>query len=186
MECRSGSRHFLRVDSSANLERCCCEATGGSDWGLGQLSVGYAMNAVRHKEENRSGGGGGGGGGANADSRSTRSSQVSISISLSWNRAKYLSQWGGRDIQVDIIAVHCVRVALPVEGGAAGLVRRRSRLVPPLPVRVVRAVDEESLGRRDAARPLDRDGEVDPRVVGRLHGDGAFQVDRANCANDTC
>ena len=97
-----------------------------------------------------------------------------------------LSQSVGRDIQVDIIAVHCVRIALPVEGGAAGLVRRRPGLVPPLPLRVVRAVDEESLGRRDAARPLDRDGEVDPRVVGRLHGDGAFQVDRASCANDTC
>lgn len=76
MECRSGSRHFLRVDSSANLERCCCEATGGSDWGLGQLSVGYAMNAVRHKEENRSGGGSS----ANVDTRSTRSSQVSIFV----------------------------------------------------------------------------------------------------------
>ena len=76
MECRSGSRHFLRVDSSANLERCCCEATGGSDWGLGQLSVGYAMNSVRHKEENRSGGGSS----ANVDTRSTRSSQVSIFV----------------------------------------------------------------------------------------------------------
>ena len=80
MECRSGSRHFLRVDSSANLERCCGEATGGSDWGLGQLSVGYAMNAVRHKEENRSGGG------ANADSRSTRSSQVSMALTYGIER----------------------------------------------------------------------------------------------------
>ena len=76
MECRAGgSRHFLRVDSSANLERCCYggEAGGGSaDWALGQLSVGYAMNAVRHREENRSGSSA-----PNADARSTRSSQVS-------------------------------------------------------------------------------------------------------------
>ena len=77
MECRSlfsANRHFLRVDSSANLERCCHEAE--ADWGLGQLSVGYVMNAVRHKEEGRSGGGGAAAAAAaNADTRSTRSSQ---------------------------------------------------------------------------------------------------------------
>ena len=76
MECRSGgSRHYLRVDSSANLERCCSGGCGGGseDWALGQLSVGYAMNAVRHREENRSGGSA-----PNADARSTRSSQVSM------------------------------------------------------------------------------------------------------------
>ena len=75
MECRSllsANRHFLRVDSSANLERCSHDAE--ADWGLGQLSVGYIMNAVRHKEESRSGGGGGAAA-ANADTRSTRSSQ---------------------------------------------------------------------------------------------------------------
>ena len=49
--------------------------------------------------------------------------------------------------------------------------------MPPLPVRVVRAVDEESLGHRDAAHPTDRDGEVDPRAIGRVHGEWAFQVE---------
>ena len=93
MDCRAGgSRHFLRVDSSANLERCCCgggggEAGGGggsSEWALGQLSVGYAMNAVRHREENRSGGSA-----PNADARSTRSSQVS----MNWCRSQILARY---------------------------------------------------------------------------------------------
>ncbi len=48
----SGSPHFLRVDCSSNLERCCFDYKGDSDvYGPAQVSLAYISSAIKHFEE---------------------------------------------------------------------------------------------------------------------------------------